>query len=61
MEKYVRNMYTHYMYYIQQMISRRETVNILNHQGNVNRNDPEIPLTPIRMAKIRISSGREFK
>jgi hypothetical protein len=29
--------------------------NILNHQGNANQNNPEIYLTPVRMAKIKNS------
>jgi hypothetical protein len=33
----------------------QEMFNILSHQGNANRNDPEIPPTPIRMAKIKTS------
>jgi hypothetical protein len=31
--------------------------NIFNHQGITNQNNPEIPLTPDRMAKIK-NSGR---
>jgi hypothetical protein len=28
---------------------------VLSDQGNTNQNDPEIPLTPIRMAEIKTS------
>ena len=33
----------------------KKMFNILNHQGNANQNNPEIPPTPVRMAKIKNS------
>jgi hypothetical protein len=33
----------------------KKMFNILNQQGNANQNNLEIPLTPVRMAKIKNS------
>jgi hypothetical protein len=34
--------------------------NVLNHQGNANQSNPEFPLPPIRMAKVKISGESRY-